>query len=52
MTTGGLFASAATLIQLFDLDEGGNLSKEKRVAGYFLIVLICLVMSVFLALFA
>ena len=47
MVMGVLLATAAALIQLFDLEEGTNLSTAQRTAGYFVIVLICLFMATF-----
>ena len=44
---GMLLAVAAALIQLFDLEEGTDLSTAQRIAGYFVIVLICLFMASF-----
>ena len=44
---GMLLAVAAALIQLFDLEEGPDLSTAQRTAGYFVIVLICLFMASF-----
>ena len=44
---GILLAMAAALIQLFDLEEGTNLSTAQRTAGYFVIILICLFMALF-----
>ena len=44
---GMLLAVAAALIQLFDLEEGTDLSTAQRTAGYFVIVLICLFMASF-----
>ena len=44
---GILLVMAAALIQLFDLDEGTDLSTAQRTAGYFVIVLICLYMATF-----
>ncbi len=47
MVMGILLSVAAALIQLFDLEEGTNLSTAQRTAGYFVIILICLFMSSF-----
>lgn len=44
---GILLVVAAALIQLFDLEEGTNLSTTQRIAGYFVIILICLFMASF-----
>ena len=38
--------SAAALIQIFDLENEGDLSVGRRVAGYLVIALICLMMCV------
>lgn len=47
MVMGILLAVAAALIQIFDLEEGTNLSTAQRTAGYFVIILICLFMASF-----
>lgn len=47
MVMGILLAMAAALIQLFDLEEGINLSTAQKIAGYFVIILICLFMASF-----
>ena len=47
LVMGILLAMAAALIQLFDLEEGTNLSTAQRTVGYFVIILICLFMASF-----
>ena len=42
---GVLLVAAAALIQLFDLEEGTNLSTAQKIAGYFVIIVICLLMA-------
>lgn len=43
---GTLQIMAAALIQIFDLEDDTDLSVGKRVAGYSVIALICIVMSI------
>ena len=43
---GILLVATGTLVQLFNLEEG-DLNKTQRIIGYFVIVLVCLLMSVY-----
>ena len=48
IVVGVLMVAAGALIQFFDLErEGETLSLTQKVAGYFVIVLVCLLMSVY-----
>ena len=44
---GTMLVATGALIQLFDLEEGADLSKTQEIAGYFVIVFVCLQMSVY-----
>ena len=45
---GLLLVATGTLVQLFNLEEGGDLDKTQRIIGYLVIVLVCLLMSVYI----
>ena len=50
---GTLLVVTGILIQVFDLEGGGeNLSIAQKIAGYFVIVLICLLMSAYIMSFS
>ena len=44
---GTLLVVAGILIQLFDLEESTDLNGAQKVAGYFVIVVVCLQMSIY-----
>ena len=48
IVVGVLMVAVGALIQFFDLErEGEALSSTQKVAGYFVMILVCLLMSVF-----
>ena len=48
IVAGTLLVITGVLIQVFDLEGGEDLSTAQKVAGYFVIVLICLVMGAYI----
>ena len=52
MGLGILLVVAGILIQLFDLEESTDLSGTQKIAGYFVIILICLQMSLYVVSYA
>ena len=44
---GTLLVVAGVLIQLFDLEESTDLSEAQKIAGYFVIIVVCLQMSIY-----
>ena len=52
IVVGILLITTGALIQFFNLEEGEDLNATQRVAGYFVIVLVCLLMGVYVISFA
>lgn len=44
---GILLVATGTLVQLFDLEKGEDLNKTQRIISYLVIVLVCLLMSIY-----
>ena len=47
VVVGVLLVATGTLVQLFNLEEGEDLNKTQIIIGYFVIVLVCLLMGVY-----
>ena len=47
-----MLVAAGSLIQLFDLEENIDLSNAQKIAGYFVVILICFQMSLYGLLYA